>query len=546
MARAKRKAGLPVAEGRGLPEGFPRDFPVEWLSAWGRLTTGFYRIKDKSGRVVPFFPRLVQLRLFDMLLRRKVLRVVAPKSRKLGFSTAFLLFVLDCMMMQDGQAAAIIDQTQDDAKFKLHNIFGFAYDNIPDFMRVGLGRVTDQSGLQAFANGSLIRAGVSSRGATPQFLHISEWGRIAHAAPLRSNEIKTGALQSLPDTGVVLNESTGMGKNNDFHSCVLQAQEIPEAEKTPLDWRLCFSAWWEEPTNAISDASPGRVTKATHEYLDYIERRIGRLLTPAQRVWYQVRGVEEAGIYRFREQPSLIEEVFEAPVEGSVYGPILARIRANGQIGSFAVDASYPIYTAWDIGVRDSTIIWWFQVVGNRVVFLRHISLVGATAAVAAQVVRDAGFVVSKHFLPHDAGHRLFGSGAKGNQVPTIEGELNRAGVANTELLTCTPDMMVGINQSRSLLERCWFDKEGCADGLSFLGTYHVGNDGRPVHDESSHTADAFRYVSEAIYAGLVGRQKAISAAATLQREGSATVAVPVFSGGRGSGSSGNGGVICA
>ena len=57
-----------------------------------------------------------------------------------------------------------------------------------------------------------------------------------------------------------------------------------------------------------------------------------------------------------------------------------------------------------------------------------------------------------------------------------------------------------GIEASRNILNRCWFDKNKCEKGLSALRSYHKEWDEehqvfklKPLHDWSSHGADAFR-----------------------------------------------------
>jgi len=57
-----------------------------------------------------------------------------------------------------------------------------------------------------------------------------------------------------------------------------------------------------------------------------------------------------------------------------------------------------------------------------------------------------------------------------------------------------------GIHAARLLIPRCWFDRDNCRDGLEALRHYHRAYNERtrqfrdqPVHDWSSHAADAFR-----------------------------------------------------
>ena len=60
-----------------------------------------------------------------------------------------------------------------------------------------------------------------------------------------------------------------------------------------------------------------------------------------------------------------------------------------------------------------------------------------------------------------------------------------------------------GINAVRMLLPRCWFDQAKCARGLDALKLYRADYDDKlqalrphPVHDWTSHAADAFRYLA--------------------------------------------------
>ena len=62
-----------------------------------------------------------------------------------------------------------------------------------------------------------------------------------------------------------------------------------------------------------------------------------------------------------------------------------------------------------------------------------------------------------------------------------------------------------GIQAVRNLLPRCYFDAEKCRRGIEALRSYHKAWDpalkayqARPVHDWSSHAADAFRYFASA------------------------------------------------
>ncbi len=60
-----------------------------------------------------------------------------------------------------------------------------------------------------------------------------------------------------------------------------------------------------------------------------------------------------------------------------------------------------------------------------------------------------------------------------------------------------------GINAVRLFLPRCWFDARSCARGIDALKLYRSEFDDKlqalrpaPIHDWTSHAADAFRYLA--------------------------------------------------
>ena len=60
-----------------------------------------------------------------------------------------------------------------------------------------------------------------------------------------------------------------------------------------------------------------------------------------------------------------------------------------------------------------------------------------------------------------------------------------------------------GIQATRSILNRCWFDKQKCERGIEALKQYRRTFDdknkafkNRPLHDWTSHAADSFRYMA--------------------------------------------------
>lgn len=190
---------------------------------------------------------------------------------------------------------------------------------------------------------------------------------------------------------------------------------------------------------------------------------------------------------------------FEAAILGAYWGKEMAQAEADGRIGFVPIDTAQPVMTAWDLGVRDSTAIWFVQVLagGLHVVDFYEASGVGLDHynGVIREKAQAGGYQVGPCFVPHDAKVKEWGSG--------------RTRIEQMEALQLVPQLvpdhrlMDGINGARETLARCRFDRTRCADGIEALKQYRADYDETlkilkpvPRHDWSSHAADAFRYLA--------------------------------------------------
>ena len=58
-------------------------------------------------------------------------------------------------------------------------------------------------------------------------------------------------------------------------------------------------------------------------------------------------------------QPKLV-------ADGAIYKDELHKAQKDGRITSVPVDDILPVYTVWDLGVSDSTVIWFVQIYGKE------------------------------------------------------------------------------------------------------------------------------------------------------------------------------------
>lgn len=458
-----------------------------------------YRIVDKKGREIPFVPTPEQAAIIHAVYVLKQRRHVILKARQLGFSTLIAIMILDASYFGENVAASVIDQTQAHASEKLKKV-RFAYEKMgPLRERVLL----DNAREMEFGNGSHISAGKNARGVTNQWLHISEWGPIAHEDPKRSEEIKTGALPTA-ENGIIFVESTFKGgKGGHFYEVLKTAMETPEAHRTAKDFRFWFFPWYLDKGYTL-EGDAAAIPAAVLAYFVQKETELGLTFTTGQKLWYAKTKAEQ-GIFMFREYPTTVEEAMRAPVDGSIYGDIIVSLRGKGRIIPYEWERGSPVFSAWDLGWDDSTSVWLWQILGRDVHWIWHTRQRGKTAAEMAQLIRQSDIPVAAHYLPHDGTTKNPGTGTD------YKGELTKAGLFNIIRVPRIPDLWIGINQLRDLLHRSWFRLPSCEAGLEALEAYHTKDTSsggvitkEPVHDWASHDSSAARTVAEALNLGLV------------------------------------------
>lgn len=184
---------------------------------------------------------------------------------------------------------------------------------------------------------------------------------------------------------------------------------------------------------------------------------------------------------------------FEAANEGAYYGKQMEQAERDGRVTKVPYQTGIAVDTWWDLGIGDSTSIWFSQRTGLETHLIDHYEASGEGLAHYAKVLQDKGYVYGTHWFPHDVEARELGTGK--SRLDVLGGLGIRGRVA--------PKLAVedGVEAVRNLLPNCWFDQDKCKYGLKALKSYHKDWDEKrqsfqsnPVHDWSSHAADAFRY----------------------------------------------------
>ncbi len=192
---------------------------------------------------------------------------------------------------------------------------------------------------------------------------------------------------------------------------------------------------------------------------------------------------------------------FAAALVGAYWGKEMEKATSLGRITSVPYDPILPVHTFWDLGIDDSTAIWFCQKVGGHEVrLIDYLEGSGEGLDFYAKELRSKGYNYAEHNLPHDAAVRELGSGKTRQEIlrDLLPGQRVK--------IQPKYDVADSINAARLLLAKCWFDKDKCDKGISALRSYQRAWDRknkvfqqRPKHDWASHASDAFRYLAMGI-----------------------------------------------
>jgi phage terminase large subunit len=186
---------------------------------------------------------------------------------------------------------------------------------------------------------------------------------------------------------------------------------------------------------------------------------------------------------------------FEAPIVGAYYGQLMTKLETEKRITQVPWEARIPVHTVWDLGVGDSTAIWFYQQVNDEIRLIDYYTTSGEGLPHYAKKLSEKPYAYGRHYAPHDIEVRELGTGRS---------RLETARTLGIKFVVIPKQSIEdGIEAVRNILPRCWFDSEKCENGIEALKQYHKEWDDTnkvfkdtPCHDWSSHGADAFRYLA--------------------------------------------------
>jgi hypothetical protein len=459
-----------------------------------------YWIKDKRNKRVKFVMNPEQRVYFENQHTRNLIL----KARQLGFTTEQLIIQLDCALFESG-SCALIAHSLNDAKRLFREKLMYAYNNLPDIIRRANPAKNERADELVFKNGGYVAVSSSFRGGTLTRLHVSEFGKICAKYPEKAKEIVTGAFEAVASDCVITIESTAEGRAGYFYDYSTEAEKlaISGAGLGPLDWKFFFFAWWRNPEYAVAD---GAINPALAQYFDELAAKHAIKLSDDQKRWYSAK-FKTLGSDIKREYPSAPSEAFEQSIEGAYYRQQFIKIYAEKRICKLHKNET-PVFTFWDIGVGDSTAIWFVRFVGNEIHVIDYYENSGEGLKHYMKELKDRaaanGWKYGEHWAPHDIENREFaGDGKSRRDIARSGFDIDGTTYSINFHVVPKTGIDTGIDSAREILPRCYFDEEKASEGVNCLENYRKEWDEKrgtwkstPLHDWSSHGADAFRYLA--------------------------------------------------
>ena len=195
---------------------------------------------------------------------------------------------------------------------------------------------------------------------------------------------------------------------------------------------------------------------------------------------------------------------FDHGAEGFYFSKQLNKAVIENRVTLVPHDESVLTWVAGDIGLKDSTALWWFQVMpGGAVHWIDYYENSGEQLLHYAELIKSKPYLYGPEiFLPHDAAHTRLG------MPESVSKQLTDLGLVN-RVLPIERSVQPGIEACRVMIGRSWFDYEHTQVGRQMLNAYQREFDEKhqvwkpkPLHNYASDGADGFRYAVRAINAG--------------------------------------------
>ena len=276
---------------------------------------------------------------------------------------------------------------------------------------------------------------------------------------------------------------------------------VEEAQTTSkLSWNVLIPTIRKEGSEIWISFNPELETDETFQrfIVNQPENCIVQRINWSDNPWFPetLRLEKDALFVRDREAYNTVwEGVCRQTVDGAIFAKEMQQAEFENRITRVPYDATKPVLAVFDIGWADATAVWFVQFIGMETRLIRYYETTQTTMSQILAKMQTFGYVYDTLYLPHDAQNKTLA--ANGRSIEDIV----RAAGFNVRIIDRVP-ITDSINAARTIFSKCYFDRENCHEGLQCLRHYRYDVNPetgafsqKPLHDNYSHGADAFRYI---------------------------------------------------
>ncbi|HET9868673.1 MAG TPA: phage terminase large subunit, partial [Nitrospira sp.] len=185
-------------------------------------------------------------------------------------------------------------------------------------------------------------------------------------------------------------------------------------------------------------------------------------------------------------------------VEGAIYYKEVSALRASGRLCNAPYDPMLKVHVIVDLGFNDFMSLLLVQRLASEIRVIRYIEDRLRDIPSYSQELRDLRMNFGTVYLPHDARAKTVVS-ASNPLGASAEAQFKNLGW--TVEIVENVDIEQGIRKAREVFPRVCIDKTHGGELINRLGRYRrrVNSEGQastPMHNDDSHGADGFRYLS--------------------------------------------------
>jgi hypothetical protein len=375
-----------------------------------------------------------------------------------------------------------------------------------------------RAGKSVFAINEMIDQGLRCQKRNPQYFYLAPtYGQAKRVAWT----IIKDAVRNIP--GVSINEAelrVDIPRKDDFIRFMLLGAENPDslrglyADGVILDEvaTMAPETWTQVVRPTLSDRRGWAIFISTPKGANHFQKLYLTAKDPQNMDWFGfmltaadsgILPEEELRAAQLTMSPEEYSQEFlcsfTAALVGAYFGKEMAQAEKDNRVISFPIETGYPVDVSFDLGMDDSTAIWFVQQVGREIRAIDYMEVSGKGLPEIVKLLREKPYVYRDFYLPHDISVRELSLDRGKTRLDT----LISLKLGNKEQMVVIPRIQKkedAIHAARMLIPRMVFHKDNCAYGIEALKSYERVFDSkeqvfkaRPRHNWASHGADGFQ-----------------------------------------------------